>query len=118
MRRASVTPPRRSPSPGLPVRVAFNDEVRIIPQEKKEEKNESSPSQKSPERSPGRQEGLSKGQKKRERRKFRRSWNRSQEAGHGVKGGAAQGDPRKDEPSRVIRSPTPHPATRRVSVQQ
>lgn len=107
-----MTPSRSSPSQTRSDRVKFDEKVSLIPRSPpKEEKTseEEKPAVSSTE-DRGRPEGMSKRQKRRFRQKESRKTGPTQEKGKG------KGDQVKK--SEKDRSPTPHPAARKVMVQQ
>ena len=107
-----MTPSRSSPSQTRSDRVKFDERVSLIPRSPpKEEKTseEEKPAGSSTE-DRGRPEGMSKRQRRRLRQKDSRKGPHAQEKGKGKGHQLKKGE--KD------RSPTPHPAARKVTVQQ
>ena len=101
-----MTPSRSSPSQTRSDRVKFDEKVSLIPRSPpKEEKPAGSSTE-----DRGRPEGMSKRQRRRLRQKDSRKGPHAQEKGKGKGHQLKKGE--KD------RSPTPHPAARKVTVQQ
>jgi len=99
--------------------VAFNDEVKVIPPEKKiPAKEDELEEEGKPLRDPSHPEGGSRQQKRKEKRKQQRQRKKFQRGRSAESNESRPEEKAKPGERRQWRSPTPHPSTRRVSVQQ